>query len=76
MKVPGFIAEISLYKSHEHYNMIGTATQTRGGVQLSQIESEQSRVIGGCNPSCLRSCNRCRQQFGLQGNCITRCCRF
>ncbi len=76
MKIPGFTAEASLYKIDEHYNMSGATNQTHGVILLAQIESKPSHVIGGCNPGCLRACNRCKQQFGLQGNCITRCCIF
>ncbi len=72
MKIPGFTAEASLYKTDEYYHMIGAANQVDGAIQLAQIGSIPFPIR--CIPGCLIACNRCKQQFGLQGNCIARCC--
>jgi hypothetical protein len=47
MSLPGFTAEVSLYKTSKHYQMIGTVDQNEGSIYPAQ---SLSNLIIRCQP--------------------------
>lgn len=52
MNMPGFTAEVSLYKAINHYHMVGAIHQDDGTVHPAQTESGDPF----CVPRCFRAC--------------------
>lgn len=71
MSMPGFTAEVSLYKTMNHYHMIGAIHEADGTVHAAQIslgnppcfvQCFQECIQEGippfqCGPACRRQCN-------------------
>ncbi len=68
MKMPGFAGEVSLYKTMNHYHMIGAIHRADGTVHAAQIS------LG--NPSCFVQCMReCIQEGFPPFQCGPACHR-
>jgi hypothetical protein len=66
MKMPGFTAEVSLYKAINHYHMIAAIHQADGTVHAAQF--------GPAYLICFRRCFRaCIAGGGSGGQCSEEC---
>jgi hypothetical protein len=67
MTMPGFTAEVALYRTNEHYHTIGTLTQAAAAIQPAQLGETCSQCCERCFQSCFDGC--------LTLTCLRRCFR-
>jgi hypothetical protein len=74
MMLPGFTAEITLYRANEHYRMTGHFSYAAGALYPALI----SLGAISCDPNCINSCLfQCESRFDrsqCRRECGAQCC--